>query len=273
MWLKAPEKRKKISKVKNELSTSISQTLLEKETTLYRQDILCPDRNNTYSYCCNHDVTHQTNTVYNTSISYSLSLSAAVRFLLVSPTLTGTNSHISFFKSTHALWIVKQLFTTVHLCHAEPQGRKLLDIKLYNRICVGREDLHGAAGSEYSFVKKKKRIVSSVCINRKNRSIEAVEGNIEKNTIEFCHILLFLFPSSFLCAAFLLKRKWGVVGQWALRDWKRWTWRQRGAALCIQLLWDVSRRGELRFSQDSSLMQLRYSAYTHTHAHALGVHP
>lgn len=44
-----------------------------------------------------------------------------------------------------------------------PQGRKLLDIELYNRVCVGREDLHWATGSEYALVIKE---VSSADISR-----------------------------------------------------------------------------------------------------------
>ena len=64
-------------------------------------------------------------------------LQAAVLFLHFPPVLTTTSNHISAFKSTHALWTVQQLFTTVHFCQTVPQGRKL-----YNRFCVGREDLH-----------------------------------------------------------------------------------------------------------------------------------
>lgn len=41
----------------------------------------------------------------------------------------------SIYKSAQAQWIVKQLFTNVHLCQAAPEGRKLLDIELHNRMC------------------------------------------------------------------------------------------------------------------------------------------
>ena len=93
----------------------------------------------------------------------------------------------TLFKSTRAAWIANLLFTMLE-CQAAPQGRKLLDIALYNRMCVGREDLHGAERSSHSLVVKKR--VASAHINRKrlNKIIYKT-----KNTTTCCSSFIICF--------------------------------------------------------------------------------